>query len=80
MFSSSMVWAVGAMWSVGTVGEDRVLVEDVVELPLEPLELLVGQPEPGQMGDVLDIGTRQGGHGPMIADGRSNLARWRDVG
>ncbi len=51
----------------GRVGQDRVLVEDVVELALEPGELLVGQPEPGEVGDVLDVGARQGGHGPMIA-------------
>ena len=35
MFSSSIVWAVGGMWSVSSAGEDRVLVEDVVQLPLE---------------------------------------------
>ena len=64
MFSSSIVWAVGAMWSVGTVGQDRVLVEDVVELPLEPSELLVGQAEPREVSDVFDIGARQGGHAP----------------
>lgn len=46
------------------VGEDGVLIEDVVELPLETVELRVGQPETREMGDVLDIGTRQGGHAP----------------
>ena len=45
-------------------GQDRVLVEDVVELALEAGELVVGQPEAGEMGDVLDIGARQGGHAP----------------
>ncbi len=44
--------------------EDRVLVEDVVELPLQPLELLVRQAEPREIRDVLDVGARQGGHGP----------------
>ena len=52
------------MWSVGTVGQDRVLVEDVVELPFEQRQLLVGQSEPGEMRDVLDVGARQGGHAP----------------
>ncbi len=74
MFSSSIVWAVGAMWSVGTVGEDRVLVEDVVELALESRELVVGQPEAGEMGDVLDVRSGQGGHAPMIADGPAGSA------
>ena len=44
--------------------QDRVLVEDVVELGLEPGQLGVGQTEPGEVGDVLDIGARQGGHPP----------------
>ena len=35
MFSSSIVWAVGGMSSVSQLGEDRVLVEDVVQLALE---------------------------------------------
>ena len=64
MFSSSIVWAVGAMSSVGHRGEDRVLVEDVVELALEAGELLVGQPEAGEVRDVLDVGAGQGGHAP----------------
>ena len=46
------------------LGEDRVLVEDVVELGLEPRQLLVGQPEAGEMRDVLDIGSGEGGHAP----------------
>ena len=37
------------------LGQDRVLVEDVVELNLEPVELGVGQAEPGEVGDVLDV-------------------------
>ena len=75
MFSSSIVWAVGGMSSVGQLGEDRVLVEDVVELALEPAQLLVAQPEASEMGDVLDVGARQGGHGPMIAGMRIIFAR-----
>ena len=43
------------MWSVGTVGEDGVLVEDVVQLAFEARELVVGQPEAGEVGDVLDV-------------------------
>ena len=73
MFSSSIVWAVGGMSSVGSVGQDRVLVEDVVQLALEPGQLVVGQAEPGEMGDVLDVGAGQGGHGPMIADGPATI-------
>ena len=46
------------------VGEDRVLVEDVVELPLEAIQLLVREPETREVRDMLDIGTRQGGHAP----------------
>ena len=48
-------------------GEDRVLVEDVVELALEASELLVGQPEPGEVGDVLDVGRDRVAMRPMIA-------------
>ena len=59
------------------LGEDRVLVEDVVELALEAAELGVGQPEAGEVGDVLDVGSGEGGHGPMIAEGS---ARDRGVG
>ena len=75
MFSSSIVWAVGGMSSVGELGEDRVLVEDVVELALEPAQLVVGQAEAGEVGDVLDVGAGQGGHGPMIPGHRSRGAR-----
>lgn len=46
------------------VGKDRVLIEDVVQLPLEAIQLLVCEPETGQVGDMLDIGARQGGHRP----------------
>ena len=46
------------------VGKDRVLIEDVVELALEAVQLLVRQPETREVGDVFDIGTRQGGHAP----------------
>src|SRR6185503_15456251 len=46
--------------------EDRVLVEDVVQLALEPRQLVVAQAEPGEVGDVLDVRTRQGGHAAMI--------------
>ena len=46
------------------LGQDRVLVEDVVELGLEAGQLGVGQPEAGEVGDVLDIRAGQGGHAP----------------
>ena len=57
------------------LGQDRVLVEDVVELPLEPRQLLVREPEAGEMGDVLDVRAGQGGHGPMIADAHATIGR-----
>jgi len=40
------------------LGEDEILLEDVVELALQAVQLLVAQPEPGQMRDVLDVGSR----------------------
>ncbi len=40
-------------------GQDRVLVEDMVELSLEQRQLLVGQAEAGEMSDVLDVGTSE---------------------
>ena len=48
----------GRRYVVGRqLGEDRVLVQDVVELGLESRQLLVGQPETGKMCDVFDIGS-----------------------
>ena len=66
MFASSIVWAVGGMCSVSRVARTRVLVEDVVELALEARQLLLGQTEAGEVGDVLDVGTGQVGHAGMI--------------
>ena len=37
------------------LGQHRVLVEDVVELALEPRQLLLGQAEAGEVRDVLDV-------------------------
>ena len=62
MFSSSIVWAVGGMASVSSSARIGVLVEDVVELALEPGELVVGQPEAGEVGDVRDVVAGEGGH------------------
>ena len=45
-------------------GEDLVLVQDVVELALEPSQLAVGEPEAGEMRDMLDVVAREGGHAP----------------
>ena len=45
------------------LGQDLELVEDVVELALEARQLLVRQAEPGEVGDVLDVGAREGPHG-----------------
>ena len=55
------------------LGELGVLVEDVVELALEPRQLVVGQPEPGEVGDMGDVVAGEGGHGPMIA---ATIGRW----
>ena len=46
------------------LGQDGVLVEDVVELALEPAQLGVGQPQAGEVGDVLDVRAGQAGHAP----------------
>src|SRR4029077_16319560 len=51
------------------LGEDRVLVEDVVELPFQPRQLGVAQAESGEIGDVLDIGSAE--RGPCLGDNRT---------
>ena len=61
-----MVWAVGGMPSVSSVGEHRVLVEDVVELAMEARHLVLAEAETREMGDVRDILARQAGHGRRI--------------
>ena len=68
MFSSSIVWAVGGMSSVGSSARIAYWSRMWLSSALEPRQLLVGQPEAGEVGDVLDVGAGQGGHGPMIAD------------
>ena len=45
------------------LGQGRELVEDVVELALEARQLVIREAEPGEMGDVLDVGAREGPHG-----------------
>ena len=77
MFSSSIVWAVGGMSSVSSRAKICVLVDDVVQLALERGQLVVGQPEAGQIRDVLDVGSGEGGHGPMIAEGLGHRDRAR---
>ncbi len=42
--------------------EDAVLVEDVVELAFESRQLVVGEAEPGEERDVLDVRAGQGRH------------------
>ena len=42
--------------------EDRVLIEDVVELTFQARQLLLGQTEAREMGDVLYVGTGQRSH------------------
>ena len=59
------------------LGQDRVLVEDVVELALEQPQLGVAQAEAREVGDVLDVGAGQAGHRPMIADGPTPIVRDR---
>ena len=60
------------------LGQDHVLVEDVVELALEARQLLVGQAEAGEVGDVLDVGSGERGHGPMIAEAPIGPTRYRE--
>ena len=61
----------GRRWNCGRVelGQLRVLVEDVVELALEPVELLVGEAEACEEGDVLDVSSGESGHRRMILNG-----------
>src|ERR1035437_6981518 len=42
--------------------EDRVLIEDVVQLTLQARQLILGQSEAGEVGDVLPRGAGQAGH------------------
>jgi len=49
--------------------QDRVLVENVVELTLEARQFLLSQTEARKVGYVLDVGTGQVGHPGMIPDG-----------
>jgi hypothetical protein len=37
------------------LGQDRVLVEDVVELPLQARQLVVSQAQTSEVRDVLDV-------------------------
>ena len=48
------------------LGEDRVLVEDVVELPTSSVTSSAAEAEACEVGDVLDVAAREGGHGPRI--------------
>src|SRR4029079_2296954 len=70
----------GRRWDVLGVepGQDHVLVEDVVELALEARQLLVGQAESRQVGDVFDVGSGERGHGPMIAEAPIGPTRYRE--
>src|SRR5512141_73114 len=43
--------------------QDGVLIHDVVELALQSRQLVLAQAEACEMGDVLDVLARQGGHG-----------------
>ena len=54
------------------LGELRVLVEDVVELALEPIELLVGQSKAGEIRDVLDVRAGESSHRRMILDAHAH--------
>ena len=63
MFSSSIVCAVGGIASVSSRAEHRVLVQDVVQLDLEPGELIGGQAKTGEVRDMLDVAAREGPHG-----------------
>ena len=47
-------------------------LQDPAQLRDEPVDLLIGQAQAGQAGDVLDVGSAD--HGPMIAGARSRRA------
>ena len=68
MFSSSIVWAVGGMSSVSSSASFAYWSRMWLSWPSSRVELLVGQAEAGEIGDVLDVGAGEGGHGPMIAE------------
>ena len=57
------------------LGEHRVLVQDVVQLSFEEGDLLLAEPETCEVGDVLDVATGKGGHGPRIASRRRSGLR-----
>src|SRR2546426_7956273 len=57
------------------LGELGVLIENVVQLTLEAAELLVGEPEAREVGDVLDVSTGQAGHAADDTGGRLGYDR-----
>ena len=77
MFSSSIVWAVGGMSSVGSSARIAYWSRMWLSSDLETRQLGLGQAEAGKVRDVLDVRARQGGHGAMIADETGAPARQR---
>ena len=75
MFSSSIVWAVGGMSSVGSSARIAYWSRMWFSCALEAGQLGVGQAQAGKVGDVLDLGAGQGGHGSMIADTPATIGR-----
>ena len=67
MFSSSIVWAVGGIASVSSSASFAYWSRMWFSWPSRQRQLLVGQAETGEVGDVLDVASGQAGHGPMIA-------------
>ena len=63
MFSSSIVWAVGGICVGVEPGRIAYWSRMWLSWPSSTAELLVGQAEAGEMGDVLDVGAGQAGHG-----------------
>jgi len=57
MFASSIVWAVGGMCSVSSAVRIAYWSRMWLSLPFQTRQLLLGQSEAREMGDVLDIGT-----------------------
>ena len=66
MFSSSIVWAVGAIASVSSSVSRAYWSRMWLSSPSRRVELGLGQPETGQVGDVGDVGAGQAGHRPII--------------
>ena len=64
MFSSSIVWAVGGMSSVGSSARIAYWSRMWLSWPSSRASSSSVRPEAREVGDVLDVGAGQGGHAP----------------